>query len=202
MTCNLPLQGDACIKVHCPACASGYGVGSGQTFGFTLADSNLPAGYSQCTVKDLNAFVVLSQSQVGNLGGFGLDRNSAGAQFLFTPGGSCGSSLNATFDDNSSTSPNQCPATGGLVMRSSDGTLSFFNNKRIDASWDLYLNNNGPSSGSLTDFGFAADGLVSFPGSGWAYRERHDPLPEQHRFKVTATYQAPASSAGTAPPSD
>ncbi|MEO8503853.1 MAG: hypothetical protein ABI609_08165, partial [Acidobacteriota bacterium] len=99
----------------------------------------------------------------------------------------------------SSHSANHCPATGGYVMRSSDGTLSYFNNKRIDATWQLYLNNSGPSSGSVSDFGFAADvSCVVHPGSGGGCTANSTTLClNNNRFKVTATYQAPGDPVGT-----
>lgn len=192
--------GDLCFKSHCPACGGSYGVGQ-STFSFLLTDAAVQAashGYGQCTILDLNAFVTLNQSQVGNLGGIDLTNSGNPSQvFLFTPGGSCGSSLNANFNDESSTSANTCPASGNVEMRSGD-PLSDFDGDRVDATWTLGVNNNGPSTGSVADFGFVASlscAIKPVPPSTCTPNATTVCL-NNNRFKVTMVYQAPSQPAG------
>jgi hypothetical protein len=200
VTCDAPLQGDLCIRVHCPACGGAYGAPATQAFAFTLPDSVLPAGYGQCTINDLNPFVVLSQSQVGDLADVAFDRNGAGGHVLFVPGGSCGSTLDATFDDSATTAADACPATGGLVLRSHDGTLSALDDTSTDATWSVSIDNKGPSTGTVSDFGFAADiSCAVKPGqSPGCTPDANTVCLNNGRFKVTATFQAPNAAVGDA----
>jgi len=177
-----------------------YGVGAGQTYSFTAANSFTQGSntYSNCTVKGLWPYVVLTQGSIDDLGGFSFDRNNAGGFFLFTSTGGCGSNMNAIFDDASATPANNCPATNNKVMRSSDGQLASFNNTPFASNWELHLNNNGPSTGSVTDWGFSADlnCTITPSGGGSCTNSSTQVCLQNSRFKVTMVYQAPNQSPG------
>ncbi len=195
--CDSPRLGNLCVKVHCPTCGGSYGTVAGKKFSFTLTDSDLLTtfGRGHCTILDLNAFVELSQSQVGQLGAIGLERNGGGPEYLFTPSsGACGSSLDAIFDDEASTAANGCPADGA-VLRSND-PLSSFDGERVDATWSVVINNNGPSNGSVSDFGFAADLACATTPSSSCTPSSTAACLNNGRFKVSATYKAPGQPLG------
>ncbi|MGE5232896.1 MAG: hypothetical protein ACM3OB_02205 [Acidobacteriota bacterium] len=189
----------SCIIVGAGGNVGSYGVGSGQSFSFVQPSSFVIQGntYSNCVIKDLNPYVVLSQGSINDLGGIAIERNGSMA-FLFTSTPGCGSNMNAIFDDQSGNSANTCPATNNFVMRSSDGTLSSYNNLSSAATWSLDINNNGPSTGSVTDWGFSMDAVCTITpsGGGTCTNSSTQVCLNNSRFKVTMVYQAPNQSPG------
>ncbi len=177
-----------------------YGVGAGQTFSFNASNSFSFNNntYSNCTVKGLWPYVVLSQGSINDLGGIAFDRNNAGGVFLFTSTAGCGTNMNAIFDDSSATPANTCPAINNQVMQSSDHQLASFNNDPFASNWELEINNNGPSTGSVTDWGFSADlqCTITPGGGGSCTNSTSQVCLNNSRFKVTMVYQAPNQSPG------
>lgn len=194
LACNSPAQGNACLGIQrSPNLTIVDSAETRDEFTITNQEIVNAFGLSNCVIRDLNAAVVLTHSDVGDLI-VELERNNLSQDLYFPPGACNATSLDAIFDDEGPGAPNTCPAVG-IRLRPED-PLSVFDGLRLDGAWELKVADVVDlDSGMLQRWGIAADVQCNVVASGCTSDGQTLCLAND-RFRVRATWRDLTGASG------